>query len=243
MFLRKVEDSFSTVFGRFLFGTIFAVLINKVIRVKRRMMKIIEMKWGKFPQVDQLNPKFIPGSTRLKATLEISPDGLEKRDLKDYIRELTQLFPSLKRHRCENEHGLTTSFQPKPGLKQVDEATDIAHLIEHMVIDLQCSLGQMRSCSGITCAYWTPENRYDIFVECRDRKVGVFALRLAGEIAEEILIEGKFGPKYKKLLQLARFIQETPGVSSNLGKLSSALRWKENAIKFYLKELIRLGYL
>jgi len=206
-------------------------------------MKIIEMKWGKFPKVDHLNPKFIPGSMRLKATLEISPDGLGKRELKNYIQELNQLFPSFKRHRCENEHGLTTSFQPKPGLKQVDEATDIAHLIEHMVIDLQCSLGQMRSCSGITCAYWNPENRYDLFVECRDREVGVFALKIASEIVDEIVTEGKFSPKFKKILQLARFIQRTSGVSSNSGKLSSVLRWKGNAIKFYLKELIRLGYL
>ena len=206
-------------------------------------MKIIEMKWGEFPQVDHLNPKFIPGSMRLKATLEISPDGLGKRDLKNYIQELNQLFPSFNRHRCENEHGLTTSFQPKPGLKQVDEATDIAHLIEHMVIDLQCSLGQMRSCSGITCAYWSPENRFDLFVECRDRKVGVFALRLAGEIVEEILIEDKFGPKYKKILQLARLIQKNPQISGNPGKLSAVLKWKERSIKSYLKELIRLGYL
>jgi len=205
-------------------------------------VKIIEIKWGKFPQVDHLNSDFIPGSKRLKATLEITFNGLGRRNLGDCIRELAELFPSLTRHRCENEHGLSTSFRPKPGLKMVDMATDIVHLIEHMVIDLQCTLGGMRSCSGITCAYWSPENRYDLFVECTDRKVGVFALMLAGEIVEKILTDGRLDPKYKKILKLARFIQKNPQVSDNPGELSSALRWKQESVKSYLKELIRLGY-
>ncbi len=206
-------------------------------------MKIIEIEWGEFPQVDHLNPKFIPGSTRLKATLEISFNDLERGELKNHIQELTQLFPSFSKHRCANEHGLSTSFQPKPGLQQVDKATDVAHLIEHMVIDLQCSLSRMRSCSGITCAYWSPENRYDLFVECASPKVGIFALRFAKEIVEEILAEDKFGPKYKKILQLARFIQKNTPISNDVGELSSSLRWKDRAVKSYLKELIRLGYL
>ena len=207
------------------------------------MMKILETKWGRFPQVDHLNPKFIPQSTRLKVTLEIDPNGLGERRLEGHIEELAELFPSFTNHRCENEHGFSTSFRPKPGLKKVDLATDVAHLIEHMIIDLQCSLGQMRSCSGITCAYWKPENRYDLFVECADPKVGVFALRFASEVVEEVLKKGKFSPKYKKLLQLAKFIQRNPQIPHNPQSLSSALGWSKGAIESHLKELIRMGYL
>jgi len=206
-------------------------------------MKLIEFEWGEFPQVDHLNPKFIQGSTRLKATLEISTNGLGKGELRNHIRELTQIFPRFIKHRCDNEHGLSTSFQPKPGLKQVDKATDVAHLIEHMVIDLQCSLSQMRSCSGITCAYWNPGNRYDLFVECADPKVGIFALRFAKEIVEGILAEDRVDFKYKKILQLAKFMQKNTQVSHDVKGLSSALMWKEETVKAYLKELIRLGYL
>ena len=84
------------------------------------MMKILETKWGRFPQVDHLNPKFIPQSTRLKVTLEIDPNGLGERRLEGHIEELAELFPSFTNHRCENEHGFSTSFRPKPGLKKVD---------------------------------------------------------------------------------------------------------------------------
>ncbi len=205
-------------------------------------MKIIGIKWGKFPQVDHLNPKFVAGSTRLKATLEIASDGLGERDLQGYIQKLTPLFPSFKRHRCENEQGLSTSFRPTPGSRKVDKATDIAHLIEHIVIDLQCSLGQMRSCSGITCAYRRPENRYDLFVECAEPEVGIFALRFATELVEGILAEDTLDSKYEKILKLARFIQKNPQFSGKPAELSSALRWKERAVESYLKELARLGY-
>jgi hypothetical protein len=153
-------------------------------------MEIIDIKYWMFPEVTHLNKRFIPGRKRLKLTLDVvSSDGRYERACSDISDRFVELFPSLRKHSC--------CYSPIPAdaqdketynpIKKMGRIIDIVHIVEHLIIDLQCYISEMQICSGITCNHWDPRNRFDVFVECVDKRVGVFSSSLTVEMVKNLI--------------------------------------------------------
>ncbi len=179
------------------------------------VLEVLEIAHGEYPHVVSLNRDFRQGTKKLKLTLRIAdPRGLPR--ARDLMETLGEFLPSLSYHRCCGSNSLQETFfergrRLRCAVEGVDEGVDIAHLIEHVIIDVQHYVGRMRICSGVTCAYADPNDRYDVFVESPEESVGrasaVLALNLVGD-----LLEG-FRPdsRYLCVMGLARLARDHAG--------------------------------
>jgi hypothetical protein len=120
-------------------------------------------------------------SNRVKLVVEMSdPDCYTTKQAPHIPRLLFKLFPHLARHRCENDNGYT--------FKQECESTEIPHLLEHLIIELQ---GQARGCGtlkGETQWNWRvdPKGRFNVFVEYDNEMLVMGAIRAAERIIEAL---------------------------------------------------------
>lgn len=180
------------------------------------------VEFGPFPEITPLNPRFVPGRPRLKLTLDVNLSARAAgRSPADFIQPLEALLPSLSKHRCCGDHRIRETFftsgrRPSCAMRETDDSVDIAHLFEHLVIDFQHSVADMRICSGVTCGYERPRHRYDVFVESAGQGVGVLCVDLARHLMNDLLRGGSLDPIYAGVVELARHFHRNPG-----GPLSS----------------------
>lgn len=157
-------------------------------------MIVVDIQYNAFSEVNHLNQNFIPGVNKLKLTIDAISSTKVYQDTYHIIAaQCSQLFPNLRNHLCcyeKLDKELTNHNHENK--ESHDYVTDIIHLIEHVIIDVQCSISKMKICSGITCNYYEPRNRYDIFVECIDEQVGYYAAQLAIELICRILNSDRF---------------------------------------------------
>jgi len=174
-------------------------------------MKIQSVLYGQFPEVFQLYSKFQPGFSHLKVVIDIEPaGGFERARFLTVFRQLSEFFPSISRHSCcEEWQSVPLYIEEERGIsiKRVGECADVAHLIEHVIVDLQVSLGGMTRCSGLTCGWKNPENRFDLFVECMDARVGLFASQFAVHAVSRMMTRKSFSSRNKYVLELAEYLQ------------------------------------
>ena len=64
-------------------------------------------------------------------------------------------------------------------LVEDDSQANQAHLLEHLTLEILGAFDHARRLSGVTCAYVTPPERNDVFVECTEPETGGFAAMLA----------------------------------------------------------------
>lgn len=93
---------------------------------------------------------------------------------------LFKLFPHLARHRCENEHGWS--------FRRECQSTEIPHLFEHLIIELQ---GQVRGCGtlkGETQWNWRvdPKGRFHVYVEYDNEILVMGCIRAAERIIQAL---------------------------------------------------------
>lgn len=154
-------------------------------------MIVIESQYALFQEINHLNKNFIPGMNKMRLTIDtISSDEMYKRAYPAIVKQFVQMFPRLKKHSCcysKIGQGDIINGDLAPVVHAENCILDIIHIVEHVIIDLQCSLSGLKICSGITCNYKEPRNRYDIFVECADRKVGLSSALTAIEMVQRII--------------------------------------------------------
>lgn len=174
-------------------------------------MEICSVGYGSYPEILLLNSNFKPGDRLLKVVLEV-----HKRDLKllgdfgETYRKLMQLFPSIDRHQCCHDQHYPGKVRTRGGvaIREADIYANIAHLTEHVIIDLVASISGLSSVSGVTCGYLKPIGRHDIFVECPTKKLGLFAANLALEVMENLGNGTVQKNRVKKLTKLAKIIEK-----------------------------------
>ena len=166
------------------------------------------MEFGLFAEISPLNPRFIAGHERLKLTLEVRlPEIATAVPPAAFVKALEDLFPGLALHRCCGENRIhETLFMQEP-----DDIVDIAHLLEHLIIDFQHAIADMSACSGITCGYESPRCRYDIFVESPARKVSELCVAVASALMNELLRGRAPDSMYARVVKLARWFNGHPG--------------------------------
>ena len=136
-------------------------------------------------------------------------------------RLLFKLFPHLTRHRCDNDSGFT--------FRKECRATEIPHLFEHLIIELQGQVQRSRVLKGETQWNWRidPRGRFHVYVDYENELLVLGAIRLAERIinavddrqVEDIDIE----TEVKKLDNLARIGRELNGGSSTLSDVEQTV--------------------
>jgi hypothetical protein len=209
-------------------------------------MKILAIVYGYFPQVFKLYSRFQPGVRHLKVVLDIFPaGGFERAKFITVFKQLAEFFPTISKHACcvewesaplylEEEEGVS--------IKRVGETADVAHLIEHVIVDIQVSLGGMQRCSGLTCGWKEPENRFDLFVECANARIGLFAARYAVHLVSKTLSKKRLSRRNKLVLELAKYLTENPGTELEAESLSGILGWRKGNVEMALSRLHRFGF-
>ncbi|MDI6827623.1 MAG: hypothetical protein QME62_03955 [Armatimonadota bacterium] len=160
---------------------------------------------------------------RVKLVVEMSDPTRYSTEHAPHIpRLLFKLFPHLARHRCDNDNGYT--------FKKESRNTEIPHLFEHLIIELQGQVQKSKILKGETQWNWRidPRGRFHVYVDYENEMLVLGAIRLAERIInalddrriDEIDIDKEIG-RLKELAVLGSEIvnpdgrrQEVPSSSS-----------------------------
>lgn len=215
-------------------------------------LQIREISYGEFPEICGLNPRFRPKSKKVKIVVDVHVPENHKAnpDLSSTFGRLMRLLPSLERHQC-GEHFLEDlrSGSKDSHSQRSDEKTDIAHMMEHVIIDLQANITGMNSCSGITCGYKNPSSRFDLFVECRDKKVGAFSALLATDLLEALLTKKILSGRFRALIDLAKYLYANKSLlrlgqlEQAVSRISTEFGWKKRFVLSLLGKLSEFGFI
>jgi len=209
-------------------------------------MRIIDLSFGKFPEISYLNPRFRPGSLKLKLVLDVSSRGKTKKiNFEKLYKKIHRLFPTLHKHKCcvSLLYGSLDSLAKKDlPIEEVGGVTDLAHLLEHMIIDLVSFISQMKTVSGITCGYKIPLNRFDLFVECKEKNVARFSCHFSLFLLKEFLSKKRLSKRHQRIIQLAKYIFDNTSLVFYPEKISSFFGWRKSYTKDRIKELIKFKY-
>ena len=119
----------------------------------------------------------IPQSHRIRLTVEMpDPDRFYTSQVPHLPQMLFQLYPSLARHKCENGRGYT--------FRRECRATEIPHLFEHLIIELQGQAQPTYRLRGETEWNWhvDPRGRFYVYVDYENELLAVAAIRLAEQV-------------------------------------------------------------
>lgn len=91
-------------------------------------------------------------------------------------RQLFRMFPTLAKHRCENDNGLS--------FRKECRCTEIPHLFEHLVLELQGQVQEQAILSGETQWNWQqmPRGFFSVCVQFDNELLAVGAVKLAERI-------------------------------------------------------------
>ena len=95
-------------------------------------------------------------------------------------RKLFQMFPHLEHHECDNVRGKT--------FRKECQATEIPHLLEHLIIELQGQALPHSGLSGETQWNWKvdPRGRFHVYVQYENELLVLAAIRLAEKIINSL---------------------------------------------------------
>lgn len=148
---------------------------------------------------------------RVKLVVEMpDPNRYSTRHAPHIPGLLFKLFPHLARHRCENDNGYT--------FKKECQCTEIPHLFEHLIIELQGKAQPSGVLKGETQWNWRvdPKGRFHVYVDYDNEMLVLGAIRVAERIINALdnrCIDG---------LDIEREVENL----RNLAKLGDELRKK-----------------
>jgi hypothetical protein len=212
-------------------------------------VEIRDISCGEFPEIFGLNKRFKPGGKKLKVVLDVSVPKSEKEIRFPLVyRKLLKLLPTLEKHKCGENlfEGLRDHKENPQG--KAEQMTHIAHLIEHVIIDLQSNITKMDSCSGITCGYKNPEHRFDLFIECRDEEVGRFSSFFAVDLLKKLLLGKNLSKRHFRIIELVKYLYQNKSLSQKRklisleSKIASDLGWTKRSVVSLMKELTDFGF-
>ena len=210
-------------------------------------LSLLELTHGTFPRIQPLNPAFRPSSRKLKLTLRIR-GGPSLPPAREFIAPLSEILPSLSEHSCCGANTLRESFfhdgaRPRCDMPETDNGVDLAHLVEHAIIDILHFIARMRICSGVTCAYTEPPDHYDVFVESPGETVGRTSAVIAVNLVSDLLEGFPPDPAYRCVMSLARLARDHAGldIGSRIAELRA--RWGEERVEEAVEFLNRQGFL
>lgn len=213
---------------------------------------IHEVRVGLFPEASPLHPGFVPGLERVRMTLDLG-EGIRggRGPLPAAGREaILGLCPRLAEHDCGAGDEIrlllglpAETSPPAPSGASTEEGLAVAHLVEHVAIELIVAVTGARRCSGVTCAHRDRPDRFDIFVESPDPLAGRAAAVLAAAIVRDLLLgrHGRFA-LHRRCRDLLATVSSS-GVTVTVAEdATRALGCGLDEGLQVLEELARLGY-
>ena len=218
-------------------------------------IQIREVRLGFFPEVSGLHAGFVPGVTRVRLTLDLGSHFRGRRPpLQSEGREaLLELCPRLPDHECgagdELRHlvaddGADGGASSAAGDGDERDGLSVAHLIEHVAIEMIVGVSGIPRCSGVTCAHKDRLDRFDIFLESVDPLAGRAVAVLAAAVVRDLCL-GRTGRlvvhrRCRDLLAHLCCSGETTLVAEDTAR---NLGCGPTEALQALEELVRLGYL
>lgn len=139
---------------------------------------------------------------RVKLVVEMSDPARYSTEHAPHIpRLLFKLFPHLARHRCDNDNGYT--------FRKECRATEIPHLFEHLIIELQGQVRKTRILKGETQWNWRidPRGRFHVYVDYENEMLVLGAIRLAERVInaldDRVIDQLDMEKEFEKLKTLA----------------------------------------
>ena len=138
-------------------------------------------------------------------------------------RSLFRLFPHLAHHKCHNDHG--HSF------RRECMSTEIPHLLEHLIIELQTQAQRHESLKGETQWNWRvdPRGTFHVHVEYENEQLVLASIRLAERIINaldsgdsEVVDFEREVERLRKLAQLGEDLRGTSDTPARPLQLLSA---------------------
>lgn len=123
---------------------------------------------------------------------------------------LFKLFPHLARHRCDNNNGYT--------FRRECRETEIPHLFEHLIIELQGAAQGVSVLKGETQWDWhiDPKGRFHVYVEYQNEMLVLAAIRVAERIINAL------DDKLLDDLDTDRYIRDLREIADMSKKLQSS---------------------
>jgi hypothetical protein len=230
-------------------------------------LEVLEAAVDRFAEADRLHPLFVPGLPRVRVTLAIGPD-LRRRARTLPIRQVNRLLdlcPGLSRHSCGAGNPLRALLRrsdPHPagpdrdGLPaqpaaaapaaagvQADDGVTIAHLIEHVAIDMTVLAAGGGRCSGVTCAWRDRLDRFDLFLESSDPALARAAVLLAAGLVRDLCMGRTVLDDYRRGRDLLAALTARGRRDTAPEDVCDALGWGMEETITTLRTLVRCGYL
>lgn len=149
----------------------------------------------------------VPDSRRIRMTVEMpDPNRFLTSQVPHLVQMLFRLYPTLARHKCENGRGHT--------FRRECRATEIPHLFEHLIIELQGQAQPTDRLRGETEWNWRvdPRGRFYVYVDYENELLAVAAIRLAERIIRALdwrqMEELNVGAEMERLREIARLGRE-----------------------------------
>lgn len=120
-------------------------------------------------------------SNRVKLVVEMpDPKHCSTKYTPHIPKLLFKLFPHLARHQCDNEDGFS--------FRRESRSTEIPHLFEHLIIELQEQVLQTGTLKGETQWNWRvdPRGRFHVYVEYSNELLVLGAIRAAERIIDAL---------------------------------------------------------
>ncbi|MGH7731857.1 MAG: hypothetical protein ACRENJ_11480, partial [Candidatus Eiseniibacteriota bacterium] len=160
------------------------------------MIQLHSVAFAPFPAAEPLNPRFQKGHAKLRLVVDAEPaEDVPERAL---MTRLVAAFPGIARHHC---HVAEAGGERPAGARGVvlvegESTANQAHLLEHLLLEMLSFLDHVPRLSGVTCAYTSPPERSDIFVECADGESGSMAAQVAVDAMNAALQGESLSPLY-----------------------------------------------
>jgi len=192
------------------------------------VIQLQSLAFGSFAEAEPLNPRFSAGHPKLRLTVD--SESIPRLADRDLLEELARAFPGLAGHFCQMSATATDGEDDARGIVLLDgePSANQAHLLEHLVLEMLSYADRLTRLSGVTCAYSSPPERNDIFVECVEAGSGRFICLLAVDAMNAALGGSALAPLYPDALRCARemlhsgaFQDWAPGDMARLAQLSA----------------------
>ena len=191
-------------------------------------MKLTAVEYGIFPDIEQYNMHFHAGSNKLRFLIDTSLDTSLLGQSKELDLSLfNPFFATLSFHQCgcgkhhaHNEHGY--AFEAADSIVSLSEKVDIAHYMEHMVLDLQFQLGIKTKISGVTVKHEGSAVEFETYVECDDIHLGIFSMNIVLAMMHQALYCGVIDPRYHTVLEIARWLRTRDRSSITISEVTKA---------------------
>ena len=152
-----------------------------------------------------------PAEGQMKLTVQMPETGrFTTHGLPHLARRLFRLFPQLTKHKCDNDFGYS--------FKRECQDTELPHLLEHLIIEIQSQIQPQDVLRGQTVWDWRcdPHGRFHVSVDYENEVLAIAASRLAERIIKAIdehdVSTLDIDAEMKRLHEMARLGREMASV-------------------------------